>query len=622
MALVNANNIEQTVENNPINYIEESAGPEAIYNKRETGNAVINDDKQDQYLEKIVKQSTRKSRARKEVDEQDPAKSFLEKWKFKDPGICCVCLEGATDVGNMLVYCDGQKCEVICHQECHGIKNLPSTDDPWYCDKCLAKPSEVVSCILCPKKTGAFRRLHEEDDFKTNSWVHLVCALWMPGMWIANIQKLNECSIANIEKENWRKECCICPRELSSQGAAVSCDANGCENWIHVTCAHAYNLLEYDDNSETSDSFFVYCKDHCSQAGAVHLNKWEMWILERDNFLDNAKSEVLQKRNDQLRNGLTDQEKILREIFEDKYFEYQKYREKRIINLKENLRFRVEKFVERMSEKDVADDKNQNIDSNANNNNEDSKRNDVEIKQYAECSTYKEAEIQIRNGLLTKSMNEIQQSLAKLPDSLLGWNSNCVEEAKNIDVKGLDFKEIETLRLDNAQKILVQRQNEHEQQIEKGKRTIIPNTNKISNSLIGIDMFGSTDGIINAFHTSINITNEILGKMPPKKPSVEKRKKSASVSDFLLQQLTSTYPQHICFKCNNIGPPDNCHLISNLKSGHIPRCEKCDPTNTDGNGSTIDSLDEFIIKDKQGKEKKAGIDHIAPKKTETVFIGK
>ncbi|CAJ0746749.1 6904_t:CDS:2, partial [Entrophospora sp. SA101] len=305
----------------------------------------------------------------------------------------------------------------------------------------------------------------------------------------------------------------------------------------------------------------------------------------------------LQKRNDQLRNGLTDQEKILREIFEDKYFEYQKYREKRIINLKENLIFRVEKFVERMSEKDVADDKNQNIDSNANNNNEDSERNDVEIKQYAECSTYKEAEIQIRNGLLTKSMNEIQQSLAKLPDSLLGWNSNCVEEAKNIDVKELDFKEIETLRLDNAQKILVQRQNEHEQQIEKGKKTIIPNTNKINNSLIGIDMFGSTDGIINAFHTSINITNEILGKMPPKKPSVEKRKKSASVSDFLLQH--------------------NCHLISNLKSGHIPRCEKCDPTNTDGNGSTIDSIDEFIIKDKQGKEKKAGIDHIAPKKTET-----
>ncbi|CAJ0828439.1 3712_t:CDS:2 [Entrophospora sp. SA101] len=578
MAFVNANNIEQIVESNSINYIEESAGPEAIYNKRETRNAVINDDKQDQNLEKIVKQSIRKSRPRKEVDEQDPAKSFLEKWKFKDPGICCVCLEGATDVGNMLVYCDGQKCEVICHQECHGIKNLPSTDDPWYCDKCLAKPSEVVSCILCPKKTGAFRRLHEEDDFKTNSWVHLVCALWMPGMWIANIQKLNECSIANIEKENWRKECCICPRELSSQGAAVSCDANGCENWIH------------------------YCKDHCSQAGAVHLNKWEMWILERDNFLDNAKSEVLQKRNDQLRNGLTDQEKILREIFEDKYFEYQKYREKRIINLKENLIFRVEKFVERMSEKDVADDKNQNIDSNANNNNEDSERNDVEIKQYAECSTYKEAEIQIRNGLLTKSMNEIQQSLAKLPDSLLGWNSNCVEEAKNIDVKELDFKEIETLRLDNAQKILVQRQNEHEQQIEKGKKTIIPNTNKINNSLIGIDMFGSTDGIINAFHTSINITNEILGKMPPKKPSVEKRKKSASVSDFLLQH--------------------NCHLISNLKSGHIPRCEKCDPTNTDGNGSTIDSIDEFIIKDKQGKEKKAGIDHIAPKKTETVFIGK
>ncbi|CAJ0920598.1 18250_t:CDS:10 [Entrophospora sp. SA101] len=508
MAFVNANNIEQIVESNSINYIEESAGPEAIYNKRETRNAVINDDKQDQNLEKIVKQSIRKSRPRKEVDEQDPAKSFLEKWKFKDPGICCVCLEGATDVGNMLVYCDGQKCEVICHQECHGIKNLPSTDDPWYCDKCLAKPSEVVSCILCPKKTGAFRRLHEEDDFKTNSWVHLVCALWMPGMWIANTQGLNECSIISVEKTNWIKDCCICPKELASQGATVHCDAGGCKNWIHVTCAQSYNLLEYEDDSEMSDPYFVYCKEHCSQAGTVRLNEWERWILKRDKFLDNVRSEELQKRNNKLTSELIDQGKILREIFEDNYSEYQKRREKQIVKLRKNvaqlyseykgdkdkisrgeeqiesleqkkrtvksetielanylnrLRFRVKAFVEKMIKKDADD-------SNIINNN-------VEIKQYTECSTYKEAERQIRDGLIEKSMIEIQRLLAKLPNSISDWNNNNVEEAKTINIKKLDIEEIETLGLDNAQKILVQRQKERKQKGKKGKKTTTTATN-------------------------------------------------------------------------------------------------------------------------------------------------
>ncbi|CAJ0904093.1 11501_t:CDS:2 [Entrophospora sp. SA101] len=131
---------------------------------------------------------------------------FSKQWNLEAPDVCCVCLEGATNVENILVYCDGRECEVICHQECYGITKLPAEEDPWYCDKCLAKPAEVVSCILCPKKTGAFRRLREEESFKTNAWVHLVCALWIPGMWIANTSELNECSIINVKQVNWKKK--------------------------------------------------------------------------------------------------------------------------------------------------------------------------------------------------------------------------------------------------------------------------------------------------------------------------------------------------------------------------------------------------------------------------------
>nr|CAG8444382.1 7044_t:CDS:10 [Entrophospora candida] len=475
-----------------------------IDNKSETDNTVVSDDKQDQKSEEVVEVSNGRSRPRESKgkqkedqsdDEKDPVKAFLEKWKFEDPGICCVCLEGATAEENMLVYCDGQ-------------------EYPWYCDKCLAKPSEVVSCILCPKKTGAFRRLQEEEGFKTDAWVHLVCALWMPGMWIANTQGLNECSIISVEKTNWIKDCCICPKELASQGATVHCDAGGCKNWIHVTCAQSYNLLEYEDDSEMSDPYFVYCKEHCSQAGTVRLNEWERWILKRDKFLDNVRSEELQKRNNKLTSELIDQGKILREIFEDNYSEYQKRREKQIVKLRKNvaqlyseykgdkdkisrgeeqiesleqkkrtvksetielanylnrLRFRVKAFVEKMIKKDADD-------SNIINNN-------VEIKQYTECSTYKEAERQIRDGLIEKSMIEIQRLLAKLPNSISDWNNNNVEEAKTINIKKLDIEEIETLGLDNAQKILVQRQKERKQKGKKGKKTTTTATNNSKNEL-------------------------------------------------------------------------------------------------------------------------------------------
>ncbi|CAG8718501.1 238_t:CDS:2, partial [Acaulospora morrowiae] len=92
----------------------------------------------------------------------DRVKEYLRKWKLDDPGVCCICLEGSTTEENMLVYCDGDDCEVVCHQECYGIVHLPASDEPWYCDRCLAKPSETI-CALCPRKTGAFRRMKEGD---------------------------------------------------------------------------------------------------------------------------------------------------------------------------------------------------------------------------------------------------------------------------------------------------------------------------------------------------------------------------------------------------------------------------------------------------------------------------
>ncbi|CAJ0874658.1 7551_t:CDS:10 [Entrophospora sp. SA101] len=460
----------------------------------------------------------------------------FKQWNLEAPDVCCVCLEGATNVENILVYCDGRECEVICHQECYGITKLPAEEDPWYCDKCLAKPAEVVSCILCPKKTGAFRRLREEESFKTNAWVHLVCALWIPGMWIANTSELNECSIINVKQVNWKKECCICPKELASQGATVRCDAGSCRNWIHVTCAQAYNLLECVEDSEMADPYFVSCKDHGSQAGSLCLNEWERWILKRDTFLDKIRSEESQQRTYQLTSDdssswLIEQGKILREIFEDSYSEYQKRQEIQITKLKKSIAqsyssykqdkdnldkakkdiellfqntltaksetielvkyfkkliLGVDMFVEKMIRKDIENsdiidnksDKKNNSTTNpiVNNGTNTNKTNQYTFIEYP---TYKGAGNQMNEGIFMRALIEIRQLLTKLPNSISDWNSDSVEEAKAINVKRLgNFEGIEPLRLNNAQKSIDQRQKENKLKVNKNEKTITTHKTK------------------------------------------------------------------------------------------------------------------------------------------------
>ncbi|CAG8785173.1 15850_t:CDS:2, partial [Acaulospora morrowiae] len=86
----------------------------------------------------------------------DKVKEYLRKWfaayvsKDPQPKKICLCI-----VTGMIA-----KSSVI---KCYGIVHLPAPDEPWYCDRCLAKPSETVICALCPRKTGAFRRMKEGD---------------------------------------------------------------------------------------------------------------------------------------------------------------------------------------------------------------------------------------------------------------------------------------------------------------------------------------------------------------------------------------------------------------------------------------------------------------------------
>ena len=52
-------------------------------------------------------------------------------------GGCCVCADDSGYGDNLLVYCDGEDCEVAVHQGCYGISNVPEGN--WYCRRCEFK---------------------------------------------------------------------------------------------------------------------------------------------------------------------------------------------------------------------------------------------------------------------------------------------------------------------------------------------------------------------------------------------------------------------------------------------------------------------------------------------------
>ncbi|CAG8630163.1 6721_t:CDS:2, partial [Paraglomus occultum] len=262
-------------------------------------------------------------------DQSQRIKDWLTSWKVNDPGVCCICLDSATTEDNVLVYCDNDECEVVTHQECYGIIDLPGAHDPWYCDRCLAKPSECVSCCLCPNKNGAFRRLSRGAD--SGGWVHVVCALWMPGMWIGDNELISDITVEHVQQNNWRKSCCVCSSGLRDEGAVVHCDAGGCKNWLHVTCAQSLSLLEVvEDDPNMADPYFIYCPQHGSHAGEdPRLNAWERWYRKRDEFLLNARKKEGLARTRRV-NVEDDIGMTLRELFEDRYCDYRERREQRI----------------------------------------------------------------------------------------------------------------------------------------------------------------------------------------------------------------------------------------------------------------------------------------------------
>lgn len=179
--------------------------------------------------------------------------------------ICCGCLGDRSDDTNEIVECDG--CGVTVHEGCYGVSDAASVSstvsscstEPWFCEACRAGISEPV-CELCPNSGGIFK----ETD--VGKWVHLVCALYVPGVAFGEVDRLSSVTLFEMPYSKWgARTCSLCEDDrFSRTGVCIGCDAGMCRTYFHVTCAQREGLLSeaHSEEVDQADPFYAHCKMH------------------------------------------------------------------------------------------------------------------------------------------------------------------------------------------------------------------------------------------------------------------------------------------------------------------------------------------------------------------------
>ncbi|XP_032670451.1 PHD finger protein 14 isoform X1 [Odontomachus brunneus] len=200
---------------------------------------------------------------------QQALKSGVFEEKLNKLLICCGCLGDRSDDTNEIVECDG--CGVSVHEGCYGVSDVESfssTDSlcqsaPWFCEACSAG-IEDPSCELCPNKGGIFK----ETD--VGKWVHLVCALYVPGVAFGEVDRLTSVTLFEMQYTKWgAKQCSLCEdSRYARTGVCIECDAGLCHTYFHVTCAQREGLLSeaHSEEVDQADPFYAHCKLHSDKS--------------------------------------------------------------------------------------------------------------------------------------------------------------------------------------------------------------------------------------------------------------------------------------------------------------------------------------------------------------------
>ncbi|KAJ3360878.1 Bromodomain and PHD finger-containing protein 1 [Allomyces arbusculus] len=157
-----------------------------------------------------------------------------------DDGNCIICDDGECENVNAIVWCDG--CNIAVHQECYGVPYIP--EGQWLCRRCMHPDSPAI-CVLCGQSEGALKRTTD------HRWAHVLCALWIPEVTIANTAYMEPIDVSEVPEERTALVCALCKRKT---GACIQCVHPKCYAAFHVSCARNHGLYMQHDR--------VYCEKH------------------------------------------------------------------------------------------------------------------------------------------------------------------------------------------------------------------------------------------------------------------------------------------------------------------------------------------------------------------------
>ncbi|XP_009106421.1 uncharacterized protein LOC103832208 isoform X2 [Brassica rapa] len=161
-----------------------------------------------------------------------------------DALLCDFCCTGdAKEHHNQLIVC--ASCKATVHRKCYGV--VEDTDETWLCSWCEMESGGSDSerpCLLCPKKGGVLKPVvSKTENGGPPEFAHLFCSLWMPEVYIEDLNKMEP--ILNLPgiKETRRKLLCNLCKVKS--GACIRCCNATCRTSFHPICAReAGNRLE------------------------------------------------------------------------------------------------------------------------------------------------------------------------------------------------------------------------------------------------------------------------------------------------------------------------------------------------------------------------------------------
>jgi len=130
---------------------------------------------------------------------------------------------GRVDTGSKssrLIVCTS--CKMAVHCKCYGVHD--DVDEAWLCSWCkqMGDVDESVNpCVLCPKKGGALKPVHSSEGAGSASFVHLFCSLWMPEVYVDDLEKMEPVmNVGEIKETRKKLVCSVCK---TKSGACVRC---------------------------------------------------------------------------------------------------------------------------------------------------------------------------------------------------------------------------------------------------------------------------------------------------------------------------------------------------------------------------------------------------------------